>query len=331
MKRYLVLFLITVFMVAPGRWMTTSAQAGVIASQVVDKAVPDNVIDEKSIAQRAMQFGQTIKNSIEQLANLESQLNTAKEMANQFDKAYSVYNAVMADGGIINELYYEAKGLINDVETISSRASQLSANGQMPLNQARDAIELCDIALKDGMGLYDFVRNTLLSDGFRVDAKTRIDLINEQLEKLKKLRKQINDNYKAKIKQRQDSVSVVTAENLMASAYSDKSFVMVNGQTFKIPTVDEYLALMEKNDKLDESQKGTSLKEEEEDVYSIGKNHAVRDFLLYVIGILALLMTLPAYLKYNSGERQSLNTIWKLVAGTVVMIGIVFLFDEIVF
>ena len=79
------------------------------------------------------------------------------------------------------------------------------------------------------------------------------------------------------------------------------------------------------------SDGGQQIKELKDEISSsTDKGESILNFVTAIIGLLAIIMSIPAYFKYTKGERQAQDNIYKLIMGTIIIIVIIQAFGRVI-
>ena len=305
----------------------SSAAYGQVDPVAAEQREKQMVQAQKNAAQNNRNLAAMIKQSLQDLALMEDQLTAAQNMADNIDKAYRVYDALFVGGDQIRALYYESQGLLTDLKLLQQEYARLAESGHISFRELSRAYDTIDYVARDGAETYRYLVEDVFKDGIKMDIKSRLDLLNQAVEKIRSLRKRVDADLDDKVQAVVDSVTALTFAQLVSTAYGAGDVVLAEGKVLEVPDVDEIVS------RYMPAEDGTAAEAAEKAGREIrgSGNHAMRDFLLAVIGVLFVVMAIPAFLRVQSGEAQSRNAIYKLLAGTFGVVMAVFLLDAINF
>ena len=293
------------------------------------------VYDPAAFLQSSPQFSENLHNTLENLSYMKSQLEAARNMADNFQRAYSVYDALFVGGDQLVRAYREVTGLIDDADRFNKTLNELGQKGGISLREVNDLIYRMEAMIRNATEAYESVSRITDRD-VNLDIRARIDLLNQVIGKLRGVRKEMNDELEAAMAEAEAQIAVTTAEQLMNAFYDDVDAVEILGKKIPIPSAKEIYQ------KIESAEGATVASAEKETEAAVKKNEPFfrgRDggglsnlagFVLLAIGLLSVIFGIPVFLKTVSGERQSRNALWKWIAGTLAMVGIVFLFDLVI-
>lgn len=199
---------------------------------------------------------------------------------------------------------------------------------------------------------YDFVRLSMLLEYVYQASQSNLKDI---LALLKDTKNGVTNDKKLEEAAKASEVSGVAAKALEAQIDEEKQKIKEKhaGEAFHnylsalitssekysdiyIPTKKEVRELLDKNEEESEdeevvkyeinSDKGTEARALTSKLSS--SKESILNLVSFIVGILAIIMAIPAYLKVTKGEQQSKDTLYKLIMGTIAIVVIIQVFGR---
>lgn len=288
------------------------------------------------LGQMALDAERALDGFAAQLEGVESMSKTVGFMRDASGKIRDAYAIKSA----IETLYHQNRGLYEDCVYAHNWSQQKLLEGNL---KPTDALMLSLLT----ESIYKRAYNNLSEILTLIDSKNSGLTLNERLEKI------IADARQAKLEREAINAIIASVEEDIKdqsageyySAYlktafgtskidSDDSYL----KGFYLPTkkeAREIVALQDKASEEDEesqpiinSDNGAKLKEATKEVVESGSS--VLNIVTLIIGLLAIIMSLPTLYRVNHGEQQSKDVLYKLIMGTIAIIFIIQVFGRLI-
>lgn len=290
-----------------------------------------SVHDRQAEKSRARQFGEDMRKTIEQITYMQDQLEAARTMVDGFQKAYSVYDALFVGGDQLRQSYNELTGLINDAEAFNRSLNDFGQKGGLSFREVNNLLYDMERIIKAAISSYQSIERITDKD-VKLDIRSRLDLLNKVIDDIKNSRQVMDSQLEEAMKEAEYTMAVTTAEQLIDGLYIDNENIDVYGGKLHVPTADEILKKMEsRKEGVNTIKKAEKAAEDKAEENIFANVSGFGQFILLVIGLLSVIFAIPTFLKVVNGEHQSKNALFKWIAGTIAMVGIVLLFDLYLF
>lgn len=292
-----------------------------VTARAQDAAILEPILTAWSSTQLSKMAAEA-KTLLDQLNNAIEQTGLAKDTKDLFQKGYLLATTVTEGYSDIKELYDECKDLYQVSVYGYNYLQRQLADGKVNLSDVRYFLSLVEEFDRRGLRCLSEL-SRLLSDDNGLTFEMKQSKFREYIEQIRASIKVLQ----AKLNQVQETIEADEEGQALADLIETSYAYSGYSGNFPIPTEKEAKKDISDINKKSTSNKsgvditfnsdgGKQIKETNNTFNGIGKS--LLPIVTMIVAGLAAIMIVPAYIRRHSGQRQSLDALYKIIVGLIV-------------
>ena len=291
------------------------------------------------------EFANQLRMALDQWSTQLEQLENAKNMAKTLKSGYEALTALREGAATLEMLYDDANALHQRCVYAYNWTQKAVTDGDITIEEAADFTLLLEYIYRNAISNVNNMFRLFTTDSSKLP-------LTEKLRQLYKAAEDTKADITAldkTIKEKEDDIVATNGGNAMWQIVygmygNDSDFnraqnsiieEMNKRRTVKDAATDLLQADKEQAESGQTSggpvsDDGKAIKETASVLRDSKTGSSILNIVCFIIGILALIMSIPALIKVTHGERQSQDALYKLIMGTVAIIFIIQVFGRLI-